>query len=166
MKIIVNIFIVFFVLNSCSSPKEKVVEPELTIGDSVITSRALVRVIDKLITEDDSKISHKLFVVLFSNYKDIQYVTLCKTYYYEKERVDGYCFRNKELIMFYNVEKLKISGVLNKQKLTIFKDSIPHYLDISRCDMQFEVYPTKFQIISPDSLKLISENDSLSKSSR
>ena len=129
--------------------------------DSVILSDVMLNKLDNLINCDSDKTINKLFVIRFANVENESYVIIYKTYYYRKEYVDGYFFRNKNLVVLYNIKKLGVLNIVNNQKLTIFKDSIPHYLDISRCDMQFEVYPIKFQIVSQDSLKLISENDSL-----
>jgi len=158
MRTMFFIFGYLLCIGGCSHPMSN---NSVIKKDSVILSDVMLNKLDNLINCDSDKTINKLFVIRFANVENESYVIIYKTYYYRKEYVDGYFFRNKNLVVLYNIKKLGVLNIVNNQKLTIFKDSIPHYLDISRCDMQFEVYPIKFQIVSQDSLKLISENDSL-----
>jgi uncharacterized protein YcfL len=158
MRTMFFIFGILLCIGGCSHSKSN--NPVIK-KDSIILSNVMLSKLDDLINCDSDKTIHKLFVIRFAHVENESYVILYKTYYYRKEYVDGYFFRNKNLVVFYNIKKLGVSNIVNNQELTTFKDSIPHYLDISRCDMQFEVYPIKYQIVTQDSLKLISENDSL-----
>ena len=158
MRTIFFIFAIILCLGGCNRPMNS---NYVVKKDSIILNNALSRKLDILINFNSDKTPHKLFVIRFANVENKSYVIMYKTYFYRKEFVDGYFFRNKNLVVFYNIKKLRMLNVLNSHKLTIFKDSISHYLDISSCNMQFEVYPIKFQIISPDSLKQINERDSL-----
>lgn len=143
----------------CRQPKAN--SKNANRNDSVILSDALLSKLDKLIEVDSAKSNHRLFVIRFAVLDNNSYVIMYKTYFYRKEYVDGYFFRNKQLVVFYNIDKLNSTGILNEKYMYVFKDSIPQYFDMSKCDMQFEVYPKKFKIVSPDSLRIIVEDDSI-----
>ena len=125
--------------------------------NSVIESRMLEKKIDALIKSNDSDDRKKIYVVRFASNGTNSYIIIYETYYYNKDAIDGYFFKDKNLVVFYNIDKLKEKGILNKENLLEFKDSIPNYKDISECDMQFETYQTKFKIVTPDSLVSIDD---------
>jgi uncharacterized protein YcfL len=158
MRTTLFIFEILLCLVGCSHPTSN---NSVIKKDSVILSNTILSKLDNLINYDSDKTIKKLFVIRFNNIENESYVIIYKTYYYRKEYIDGYFFRNKNLVVIYGVKNLRVSNIVNSQRLITFKDSIPHYLDISRCNMQFEVYPIKFRIVSPDSLKQIYESDSL-----
>lgn len=157
MKTMYIFFVALFSFSSCIHSKDRTINAISSVTDSVIESSALARELDNLIRKDESKTPYKLFVIRFTVKNNVPYVTIYTTYYYQKEFTDGYYFRGKNLVVIYNLDKLKNANIINKKRLKLIKDSIPNYYDMTRCNMEFETYRKKFKIISSDSLEFVNE---------
>lgn len=124
--------------------------------DNVILSKALNKELSQLIKENKAEgINDNVYIVYFESDKNNSYVTISSNYFYQKELINGYYFKDSSLVVFYFLDKLRIKNIINKTNLKAFKDSIPNYSYLPPDNKQYQTYPKQYKIINPDSLILI-----------
>lgn len=83
----------------------------LAKGNNAIMNCEMNRILNEFINK------HKTiaYYMRFNHYEGNDYVTIGFSFYYDKDKIDGYFLRNGHIVILYDVEKLKDRGLVNQK---------------------------------------------------
>ena len=154
IKTMVTILLTFCFL-SCNNLSKN------SSNNNVIISPKLNYLLDDYIKKHSNNSNNKVYVLYFDKDQTNHYVTIYQSYFYDKKYISGYFFKNNNLVIFYFLDIAANDSLVNRSKIIQYNNSIPDYIESSKYDGEFETYPQKYKIVSPDSLELISETNSI-----
>lgn len=155
-NILYIIFISIFLISCKKGQKNSLEKEKLQEVFSPYLEKEISNFISYARFRDESTENKMLFNLSFFQKENTCYMKLVADYYYNKDFVEGYTKINQDLIIYNKNDSITSACLLlDRNKLTSFKDTIQGYNEIESINMKYEADVRVWKIIDSDSLNIV-----------